>query len=79
LDKLKATNPKHQTQTLYCHFLAVSLFFVSLVKNSLVVSWQSNFCLLFKLIKIADLLSVGAVAYKLAQVLSNNLISERLV
>jgi len=42
-----------------------------------VAVWQSDLCLLFKLIKIfSDLLSMGAVEYKLAQVLNGNLISE---
>ena len=51
-----------QTQTRFCHFSAVSLFFVSFVKNSVVASWQSDFFLLLKLIKIfSDLLSRGAV------------------
>jgi len=50
------------TQTCFCHFLAVSLFFVSLGKSSVVASWQSDVCLLFKLIKIfSDLLSIEAI------------------
>jgi len=43
-------------------------------KSSAVASWQSSFCLLFKLIRISDLLSMEAV--QLAQVLNSNLISE---
>ena len=53
---------RHQTQTRFCHFASVSLFFVSLGKSSMVASWKSVFCLLFKFIKILfDLLSMGAV------------------
>ena len=75
LDKLKTTNVRHQTQTRFCHFLAVTLFFVSLGKSSVVASWQSDFCLLLKLLKIfSDWLSMGAI--QIAQVLNSIVISE---
>jgi len=62
LDELKTTNLRHQTQTRFCNFLAVTLFFVSLGKSYVVASWQSDFCLLFKLMKgFSDLLSMEAV------------------
>jgi len=63
LDKLESlANLRHQTHTRFCLFLAVSFSFVSLGYSSVVASWQSNLCLLFKLIKIfSDLLGMGAV------------------
>jgi len=55
LHKLRITILRHLTQTYFCCFP------VSLGKSSAVASWQSGFCLLFKLIKIfSDLLSMGA-------------------
>jgi len=61
----------------FCHFLGVCLFFASLGKSPVVASWQSDFCLLFKFIKIfSDLLGMGAVHMLLAQVLNSNLIFE---
>jgi len=30
LDKLKSTHLRHQTQTCFCHFLALTLFYVPL-------------------------------------------------
>jgi len=39
-----------------------------------VASWQSDFCLLFKLIKISALIRMGAV--QTCEVLNSNLIAE---
>jgi len=44
------------------HFVATSLLFVTLGKSFVVASCKSDFCLLFKLIKIFfDLLSMGTI------------------
>jgi len=52
----------------FCHFLLLPCL---VGKSYVVASWQRDFCLLFKPIKIfSDLLSMGAVGYKLAQVLN---------
>jgi len=40
------------------------------------VNSQSYFCLLFNLITISDLVTMGAEVYKLAQVFDSNLISD---
>jgi len=61
LDKLRTTNLRHQIQTRFCHFLAVTLFFVYLGLSFVVASWQSDFFLLFKLKIFSDLLSIGEV------------------
>ena len=74
LRHIRTTNLRHKTQTRFCNFLSVSLFFVSLGKSSVVANWQSDFCLLFKITNVSDFLSMEQ--YKLAQVLSSNLISE---
>jgi len=55
----------------------LTVFSVFLCKSSAVASWQSGFCLLFKLIKIfSDLVSMGAVKTCASRLLDNNLISE---
>ena len=58
-------------------FVIFCCFPVSLGKSSAGASWQSGFCLLFKLIKIfSDLVNMGAVQTCASRLLNNNPISE---
>jgi len=43
LNGLRTTNLRHKTQTRFCNFLAVSLFFVSLGKSSVVPAGKVTF------------------------------------
>ena len=68
---LRTTNLRHKTQTRFCDFLSVSLFFVSLGKSSVVANWQCDYCLYSR--SPTSLICLAWEKYKLSQVLNSNM------
>jgi len=73
LHKLKNTNLRHQTQTRFCHFFAVSVSRWGRVLG-LPVGKVAFAC--YSISSISSLIRLAWEQYKLAQVLNGNLISE---